>query len=225
VPRAARHHGATEAVAQMSSAASLSPAQSARQGRGSSVAPGIGANGVVLLARCGDDGCADEQMLAEVLHARGLATWCIELPADGLDGIEALAERIGHVCGAALRPPVAQHGLGLFGTDVGALAALRVASRWPGCIGAVVAQDGDLRDAADGGAAWLPRVAAPTLLVVVGSDQRLAECNRRALRQLGCNKRLEVVPGAFGAQAGPGARASVAELAAAWFVRHLAHAP
>jgi pimeloyl-ACP methyl ester carboxylesterase len=71
-------------------------------------------------------------------------------------------------------------------------------------------------------AACLPRVSAPTLLIVGGADHEVLELNRGALRQLQCNKRLEVVPGATHLFEEPGALGSVAELAAGWFDNHLA---
>jgi putative phosphoribosyl transferase len=49
--------------------------------------------------------------------------------------------------------------------------------------------------------------------------------NRMALRQLRCNKRLEVVPDATHLFEEPGALRSVAQLAAAWFATHLGHSP
>jgi putative phosphoribosyl transferase len=64
-------------------------------------------------------------------------------------------------------------------------------------------------------------VSAPTLLIVGGADREVLELNRQALRELRCNKRLEVVPGATHLFEEPGALSSVAELAASWFETHL----
>jgi pimeloyl-ACP methyl ester carboxylesterase len=70
-------------------------------------------------------------------------------------------------------------------------------------------------------AASLPTVQAPTLLIVGGADREVLALNRRALRELQCQKRLEVVPGATHLFEEPGALDSVAQLAAAWFETHL----
>ena len=67
----------------------------------------------------------------------------------------------------------------------------------------------------------LPQVQAPTLLIVGGADREVLALNRQALRELRCNKRLEVVPGATHLFEEPGALGSVAQLAAAWFETHL----
>jgi len=67
----------------------------------------------------------------------------------------------------------------------------------------------------------LARVEAPTLLIVGGGDLDALEVNRRAMKRLRCNKRLEVVPGAGRAFDEPGALDAVAHLAGAWFATHL----
>jgi pimeloyl-ACP methyl ester carboxylesterase len=69
--------------------------------------------------------------------------------------------------------------------------------------------------------ASLPQVHAPTLLIVGGEDREVLALNRQALRELRCNKRLEVVPSATHLFEEPGALGCVAQLAAAWFETHL----
>jgi pimeloyl-ACP methyl ester carboxylesterase len=67
----------------------------------------------------------------------------------------------------------------------------------------------------------LPRVRAPTLLIVGALDPVVLDLNRRALEQLTVEKRLEVVPGATHLFEEPGALERVSLLARDWFLRHL----
>jgi pimeloyl-ACP methyl ester carboxylesterase len=67
----------------------------------------------------------------------------------------------------------------------------------------------------------LPRVRAPTLLIVGGNDVEVIELNRIAFPQLAGEKRLVIVPGATHLFEEPGALDEVARLARDWFERHL----
>jgi pimeloyl-ACP methyl ester carboxylesterase len=71
--------------------------------------------------------------------------------------------------------------------------------------------------------AWpvLPRVRAPTLLIVGGNDAQVIELNRAAFAQLQCEKELVIIPGATHLFEEPGALDAVARLARDWFQRHL----
>jgi putative phosphoribosyl transferase len=51
----------------------------------------------------------------------------------------------------------------------------------------------------------LPRVRAPTLLIVGGNDDVVIELNRAALAQLRCEKELVIIPGATHLLEEPGA--------------------
>jgi len=84
-------------------------------------------------------------------------------------------------------------------------------------VSAVVSRGGrpDLAGAA------LPRVQAPTLLIVGGRDEPVIAMNRTAFAQLHCEKRLEIVPGATHLFEEPGTLEEVARLARDWFDRHL----
>lgn len=109
--------------------------------------------------------------------------------------------------------------IGLFGASTGAAAALEAAAWMPGSVGAVVSRGGrpDL--------AWdsLPKVAAPTLLIVGGWDTEVLALNERALGHLaaGTEKRLEVVPEASHLFEEPGKLERVSHLASDWFVERL----
>jgi putative phosphoribosyl transferase len=69
--------------------------------------------------------------------------------------------------------------------------------------------------------AYLPSVAAPTLLIVGGDDEPVIEMNRSAYRLLSCPKRLVIVPGASHLFEEPGTLEEVAEHALAWFQQHV----
>jgi putative phosphoribosyl transferase len=108
-------------------------------------------------------------------------------------------------------------GIGYFGSSTGAAAALAAAATEPDRIGAVVSRGGRPDLAAEA----LPRVRAPTLLIVGGEDLDVLELNREALDLLQTEKRLEVVPGATHLFEEPGALERAAELASRWFASHL----
>ncbi len=67
----------------------------------------------------------------------------------------------------------------------------------------------------------LPRVRAPTLLIVGGNDAPVIRMNREAMGRLSAEKRLDIVPGATHLFEEPGALEEVARLAADWFAVHL----
>ncbi len=67
----------------------------------------------------------------------------------------------------------------------------------------------------------LPRLCAPTLLVVGGHDTSVREVNQKALYKLNFKTELTVVPGAIRLFAEPGALEQVAGLAREWFRAHL----
>jgi pimeloyl-ACP methyl ester carboxylesterase len=112
----------------------------------------------------------------------------------------------------------ASHGLpiGLFGASTGAAAALIAASELPDRIAAVVSRGGrpDLAESA------LPRVTAPTLLIVGSNDREVLALNRIALAALSCEAKLVTVAGATHLFEEPGALTEVSRLAAEWFEHH-----
>ncbi len=106
--------------------------------------------------------------------------------------------------------------LGYFGASTGAAAALIAAAELPDSTRAVVSRGGrpDLAEAA------LRKVKAPTLLIVGGEDHVVIELNTRALSELPCEKKLEIVPGATHLFEEPGTLEQVADLANHWFIQH-----
>ena len=111
--------------------------------------------------------------------------------------------------------------VGCFGASTGAAAALIAAAERPERVGAVVSRGGrpDLAGEA------LPRVTAPTLLIVGGNDPEVLQLNQQALAALAGEARLEIVPGATHLFEEPGALERVAALARDWFLQHLRTTP
>ncbi len=108
--------------------------------------------------------------------------------------------------------------LGYFGASTGAAAALVAAAQRPQVIQVVVSRGGRPDLAGDA----LPKVKAPTLLIVGGADYEVIELNREALEKLKSEKSLIIVPGATHLFEEPGTLEEVARLAADWFRRHFA---
>lgn len=107
--------------------------------------------------------------------------------------------------------------VGCFGASTGAAAALVAAAERPRRVRAVVSRGGRPDLAADA----LPRVTAPTLLIVGGRDPEVLRLNQQAQKLLAAESRLEVVPGATHLFEEPAALEQVTTLARDWFVRHL----
>jgi putative phosphoribosyl transferase len=112
--------------------------------------------------------------------------------------------------------PAASLRLGLFGASTGAAAALVAAAERPDDIAAIVSRGGR----PDLAAGALPRVRAPTLLIVGSLDRLVLELNQQAFEQLPAEKQLVVVTGATHLFEEPGALEEVARLATEWFSRH-----
>lgn len=161
--------------------------------------------------------------VAADLNRAGLATLLLDLLTPGEEAdranvfdIETLAGRLADATAwLRRREPLPT---GWFGASTGAAAALWAAAEPGAGIGAVVSRGGrpDLA-----GAPRLAAVRAPTLLIVGGRDSTVLDLNRRAQRELRCENRLEVVPGATHLFEEPGTLDEVAGLARDWFTRHL----
>lgn len=106
--------------------------------------------------------------------------------------------------------------IGYFGASTGAASALEAAARNP-TVSAVVSRGGRPDLAME----MLPKVNAPTLLIVGSLDHDVLLLNREALQQLTCRKTLKVVDGASHLFEEPGKMEIVCELAAEWFEKFL----
>jgi len=91
----------------------------------------------------------------------------------------------------------------------------------PGPVAAVVSRGGR----PDLAGAYLRSVRQPTLLIVGALDTVVIGLNRTAIREIGGEARLEIVPGASHLFEEPGTLERVAHLARSWFTRHLTPEP
>lgn len=167
------------------------------------------------------------RLVAEIMHGYRLGTLLFDLltPAEAGErrntfDIPLLGQRLGDALDWA-RDELGPVRVGLFGASTGAAAALSAAATHPGPVAAVVSRGGRPDLAMD----ELPRVRAPTLLIVGGLDADVLRLNRHALRAMQCQTRLEVVPGATHLFEEPGALETVAHLAGSWFETHLRARP
>lgn len=170
--------------------------------------------------------------VARVLQKSGLATLLFDLLTTQEESVDAMTGHLRFDIGfLASRLRIATQWvrqdertaamrIGYFGSSTGAAAALVAAAHGDHQadeIGAIVSRGGrpDLANDA------LPRVRAPTLLIVGGDDDEVIPLNESAFSRLRCVKHLEIVPGATHLFEEEGKLDIVADLAAQWFSRHL----
>ncbi|HYU44454.1 MAG TPA: dienelactone hydrolase family protein [Vicinamibacteria bacterium] len=184
------------------------------------------ARGVVLFAHGSGSSrhSPRNRAVARVLRSSGLATLLIDLltrdeeAEDAATGhlrfdIALLARRLVVVTDwLHEEPATGRLPVGYFGASTGGGAAL-VAAAERSEVFAVVSRGGrpDLAGPA------LPRVSAPTLLIVGGDDVPVIAMNRAAAARMRAEVRIEIVPGASHLFEEPGALERVAALAARWF--------
>jgi putative phosphoribosyl transferase len=168
------------------------------------------------------------QFVARTLNQAGLATLLFDLLTAEEEEVDVytrehrfniglLAERLVHATRWAKQQPSTRDlRVGYFGSSTGGGAALVAAAQLPQDVAAVVSRGGrpDLAGEA------LPRVKAPTLLIVGGEDHVVIELNERARAQMRCEVKLAIVPGATHLFEEPGTLEQVAELASDWFLLH-----
>lgn len=192
-----------------------------------------GAVGLVLFAHGSGSGrhSARNRQVARHLQQSGVATLLFDLLTVQEEQVDtrtrehrfdiALLTRRMHDATAWVQaqPELRSLPLGYFGASTGSAAALIAAARLGDAIAAVVSRGGrpDLA-----GPAALAAVKAPTLLIVGGADHGVIELNQEAYQRLACHKGLVVVPNATHLFEEAGALEEVAELAASWFVKHMA---
>src|SRR5437870_4081780 len=170
------------------------------------------------------------QFVARTLNNAGLATLLFDLltPEEELVDmrtaelrfdIDLLAERLVHATTWVKQQQQQTRDLriGYFGSSTGGGAALVAAAQLPEDVGAVVSRGGRPDLAGDA----LPKVQAPTLLIVGGNDDIVIELNEMARDQMRCEVKLEILPGATHLFEEPGALEKVANLASDWFVKHI----
>jgi putative phosphoribosyl transferase len=186
-----------------------------------------GASGIVLFAHGSGSSRLSPRnnQVARAFNQAGLATLLFDLllPREADDrhkvfDIPLLAGRLEEALDwIEEEESTADLTVGLFGASTGAAAALTAAARRPELIAAVVSRGGRPDLAADAFAG----VLAPTLLIVGELDTVVIELNRRAMAQLSCPTRLEIVPGATHLFEEQGTLDRVVSLATAWFMQYL----
>ena len=170
------------------------------------------------------------QFVARTLSNAGLATLLFDLLTPEEESIDArtaefrfnlglLAERLVHATKWAKQQEQTRDlRIGYFGSSTGGGAALVAAAEIQQDVVAVVSRGG--RPDLAGGA--LPKVQAPTLLIVGGNDHVVIQLNEQARDRMRCEVKLEIVPGATHLFEEPGALEKVAKLASDWFLLHAA---
>jgi dienelactone hydrolase len=169
------------------------------------------------------------QYVAQVIRAAGIGTLLFDLLTPKEERIDLrtsslrfdmdlLAGRLEEVTTWVAETDATRHvRLGYFGASTGGGAALMAAARLGQGSGAVVSRGGR----PDLAGPLLPKVLAPTLLLVGGRDDVVIQLNEAAYAQLQCEKALRIVPGATHLFEEPGALEEVARLATTWFQQHL----
>jgi putative phosphoribosyl transferase len=169
------------------------------------------------------------QFVARTLNGVGLATLLFDLltpEEEAIDthsrehrfNIRLLADRLVHATKWARQQGETRDlHIGYFGSSTGGAAALVAAAEIPQDIGAVVSRGGRPDLAGDA----LPKVQAPTLLIVGGNDDVVIELNEMARDQMRCEVKLEIIPGATHLFEEPGTLEQVAKLASDWFSLHV----
>jgi dienelactone hydrolase len=194
----------------------------------------VGARGVVLFAHGSGSSrhSRRNRHVARLLNEAKLATLLLDLLTPDEETVDLrtghfrfdigfLAERlIAATDWLGRYRDTGQLRIGYFGVSTGAGAAITAAAEQPHLVGAIVSRGGrpDLADRI------LPRVRAPTLLIVGGSDTMVLELNRAALVRLRCEKELVAIRGATHLFEEPGALDAVALFARTWFERHFVSA-
>lgn len=169
------------------------------------------------------------QHVAQELNAANHATLLFDLltpEEDALDNktrefrfnIELLASRLVDVTHWCLNTLTAyQLVMGYFGASTGGAAALVAAAQEPRWVKAIVSRGGRPDLAGE----HLPRVNAPTLLIVGGHDKVVIELNQTALSKMTCTTQLEIIPGATHLFEEPGTLDEVVRLTKNWFSLYL----
>jgi len=169
------------------------------------------------------------QYVARVLQEAGIATLLIDLltpqeeEQDRSTGyvrfnIDLLSERVVEVTNwLTSQSGIREFKIGYFGASTGAAAALVAAARLPLVVRAVVSRGGR----PDLARPFLPRVKAPTLLIVGARDTQVIQLNQMVLPLLQVEKQLVLVEGATHLFEEPGALEQVARLAREWFESYL----
>jgi dienelactone hydrolase len=170
--------------------------------------------------------------VAQTLEDGGFATLLLDLLTREEEAIDLRTreyrfdiDRLGHRVVAAIdwaagESDISELPIACFGASTGAAAALIAAAERPNGVRAVISRGGRPDLAGDA----LPRVQAPTLLIVGGADDVVIDLNREAMQRMRAHVELEIVPGATHLFEEPGTLEQVSRLAVAWCRRYLTRA-
>jgi len=189
----------------------------------------LGAAGLVLFAHGSGSSrhSPRNQAVARHLLMHGIGTLLFDLLTEAEEAeefnthrlrfdIPLLADRLSTATDwLAREKPAPGLPLGYFGSSTGAAAALVAAAIHPNEILAVVSRGGRPDLAGE----FLPRVKAPTLLIVGGRDEAVLGLNEGAQKKLRCKHELKIVAGATHLFEERGALEEVARLAADFFLK------
>lgn len=186
----------------------------------------LGARGVVLFAHGSGSSRFSPRnaLVAGTLQEAKIATLLLDLltpeeeaDRDNVFDIDLLAGRLEEVA-ESIKSDSDLKGLpiGYFGASTGAAAALQAAAG-KNNIKAIVSRGGR----PDMAMPYLPKVLAPTLLIVGGNDEEVITLNEAAFGKIEALKKLEIIPGATHLFEERGTLEKVAMLASDWFVKYL----
>jgi dienelactone hydrolase len=169
------------------------------------------------------------QHVAQKLYDAGLATLLLDLLTEDEERIDMytgrlrfdipfLAGRLEAATGWVLsHEQTSGFDIGYFGASTGAAAALVASVQRPEAVRAIVSRGGRPDLAMN----VLDEVKPAVLLIVGSNDPEVLEMNRQAAVKLTTEHDLVVVPGASHLFEEPGKLDVVADLARAWFARHM----
>ncbi len=187
----------------------------------------VEAHGIVLFAHGSGSSrhSPRNQFVARVLQQSDFGTLLMDLLTEKEEAVDnqtremrfdikLLARRLtATVDWLATQPSFQKLPIGVFGASTGAAAALVTAADRPHLVKSVVSRGGRPDLAGDA----LPRVQAPTLMIVGGYDDAVQELNEQARSKMKSEAKIRIVPRANHLFEEPGALSQVADFAAGWF--------
>lgn len=186
-----------------------------------------GATGIVLFVHGSGSGrfSPRNQYVAQVLRDGGIGTLLFDLLEEWesedrskVFDIDLLTDRLLSATDwIQSNPDTKDLAVGYFGASTGAAAALQATAKQDSGIKAVVSRGGRPDLAMD----YLPKVTAPTLLIVGGEDRTVISLNQESYNLLSGTKKMEIIPGATHLFEESGALEEVARLAQEWFAGYL----
>lgn len=165
------------------------------------------------------------RLVAETLQKASLGTLLMDLLTeeealrrDLVFDIELLASRLFKAADWITHSPsISTLPIGLFGASTGGAAVMVAGALSPQRFKAIVSRGGR----PDLASSFLPQVKSPTLFIVGEKDDLVLTLNKRAYKQLRCEKEISIIPNATHLFEERGALEQVAQLASRWFEKYL----